>query len=675
MRDILENLNSAQKEAVLQTEGPVLILAGAGSGKTRALTHRLAYLISEKNISLQNILAVTFTNKAADEMRKRMEILLQNSKSEYRNPKQIRNSNNKNLKLSDLENSDLDIVSNFEFRYSDLEATLRIPWLGTFHSMCAKILRREAQHLGYPPNFTIYDSQDQLAVIKRILRDKNIDPKRYSPNSISYFISSAKNEFISPKEYAKFANSPFEEVVHLVYVEYQKQLFSAGAMDFDDLLCLCVKLFEENPKILEKYQRIFKYILIDEYQDTNRVQYLWVKMLSEKSKNVCVVGDDSQSIYGFRGANFRNILNFERDYPGAKVIKLEQNYRSTKNILRAADQLIKFNRQKTEKNLWTENSEGQKIIVCQALNEKEEAEFVALEITSLIQSQKSKVKSKNYGGGFSDFSDFAVLYRTNAQSRAIEEALLNFEIPYKVIGGIRFYQRKEVKDILAYLRLIVNQNDQVSFTRAISTPSRGVGEKTLEKYFIGRMSDNIKVDNFLALISNFKEKKSELTLTELIEYVAEKSGLEQMLLDGTPEGEARWENILELKSVASYSSLDDEESQLDIFLEKVALYQDSDDLDLAQSAVTLMTLHSAKGLEFPVVFIVGVEEGILPHGKSLTDETELEEERRLCYVGITRAMNKLYMLYSQSRIYFGNVTSNVPSRFLEEIPEEVKKEI
>jgi len=651
MEKIFKDLNEPQQEAVKTTEGPVLILAGAGSGKTRALTHRLAYLISVKNISPFNILAVTFTNKAAGEMRSRMENLLRNDETRIKNDEKMTNARNPN-------------TSTFDIRYSDLGVAVRLPWLGTFHSICVKILRREAKHLGYPSNFTIFDTQDQLAVVKKIMQETGIDPKNYNPNGVLYYISSAKNEFVSPDDYDQYVNSPFEEVVRDVYKEYQKYLKTVGAMDFDDLLVLCVKLFEENPTVLEKYQKIFKYILIDEYQDTNKVQYMWAKMLSAKEKNICVVGDDSQSIYGFRGANFRNILNFERDFPGAKVIKLEQNYRSTKNILRAADELIKYNRHKTKKTLWTDNSDGALLQVYQALNEKDEAEFVAMEIRALAM-------------GKSRWSDFAVLYRTNAQSRALEEAFIRYGIPYRVIGGVRFYERREVKDIIAYLRLLANPDDQISLERVINVPARGIGSKTFLKYLqdLSNLNSEIppKIQQFLEMVEEIRKKKVEVA--DLIEIIAEKTGYKDYLLDGTPEGEARWENVLELKSVAAYNDALGLENPLEAFLEKVALYQDTDNYDAGANVVTLMTLHSAKGLEFPVVFIIGFEEGLLPHSKSIDEDSDVEEERRLCYVGITRAKQKLYLLYASERIYFGNPVANSPSRFLAEIPEDVKQEI
>ncbi|MEI8061158.1 MAG: UvrD-helicase domain-containing protein [Candidatus Berkelbacteria bacterium] len=641
MKDILAELNEPQREAVRTTDGPVLILAGAGSGKTKALTHRLAYLISEKKVSPASILSVTFTNKAAGEMKSRMEILLGDQLSVISNQKKPTTDNG--------------------------QRTTILPWMGTFHSICVKILRREATHIGYPTSFTIYDTQDQLAVVKKVMQDKGIDTKQYNPNAILYFIGSSKNELVTPEEYKKFVNSPFEEVVYDVYKEYQKYLKTIGAMDFDDLLVLCVQLFEEHKDVLEKYQRIFQYIMIDEYQDTNQVQYMWAKMLSAKHGNICVVGDDSQSIYGFRGANFRNILNFERDYKGAKIIKLEQNYRSTKNILRAADELIKCNKHRTDKTLFTDNPDGPTIQIYQALNEKDEAEFIATEIRGLSYGEKSS------------WNDFAVLYRTNAQSRAAEEAFLRYGIPYKVVGGIKFYERREVKDILSYLKLIANPEDRIAFERIVNVPTRGIGSKTVIKYLQGLASLNSdvpeKIVNFLEMIEEFRLKSLTVGVSELVEIIAEQSGYKDNLLDGTPESEARWENILELKSVASYTDTLGVEKPLESFLEKIALYQDSDDRDSDADVVTLMTLHSSKGLEFPTVFMIGMEEGLLPHARSIVDENEIEEERRLCYVGITRARKKLYLIYASGRIYFGNPVANLPSRFIAEIPDDVKSEI
>ncbi len=691
--NIFEDLNKEQKEAVLQTEGPVLVLAGAGSGKTKALTHRIAYLIREKKISPFNILAVTFTNKAAEEMSKRVaKLLISNPKSKTLNSKQNLNSN-----VSNLEISDFDITSDLEFSALNF-MEVKLPWLGTFHSICVRILRREIRNLGYESNFTIYDDSDQKAVVKRVMRELKIDTKVYNPDAVRYFIGGAKNELIDEREYKKYINSPMERVVAEVYTAYEKYLKAANALDFDDLIMKCVELFQNHTEILSKYQELFKYILIDEYQDTNQAQYVWVKLLAKKHGNIMVVGDDYQAIYGWRGANFRNILNFERDWPGACVIKLEQNYRSTDTILSAANEVIKFNKNRTDKALWTEASAGCPITVYQALNEKDEAEFIALEISSLMRGEKLKEK------GNSNYNDFAVLYRTNAQSRALEEAFMHINIPYRVIGGVRFYERKEIKDIISYLRLVVNLNDFESLSRACSTPSRGIGEKTLSNYQLSIINNQInsnyqipkKLLDFLKMMAEIRVAAEDMELGDLIQHVAVKSGYKKYLLDGTAEGEGRWENVLELIGVAesipkqvesrklkvesgeeefdleansSQSQRDPSSPGLEAFLERVALIQDMDNYDSGSNAVTLMTLHSAKGLEFDTVFITGLEEGIFPHSRSMMDQNEMEEERRLCYVGITRAKKRLYLLYSFERNLYGRFQSNPPSRFIDHIPE------
>ncbi len=694
--DLLSSLNEEQKKAVLATEGPVLVLAGAGSGKTKALTHRIAYLIREKHVSPYNILAVTFTNKAAAEITARVQNLLQNYSSQILMPGQVPNDRN-----------------------------YKLPWAGTFHSVCVRVLRREADFVGYGRNFTIYDANDQSSIIKRIMRDLGIDPKQYNPNSISYFISGAKNELIDATEYKKYQSSPFEQITARVYEKYESYLRTANAMDFDDLIMQCVFLFQKNPQILEKYQQTFKYILIDEYQDTNQAQYVWAKLLADKFKNIMVVGDDFQSIYSWRGANFRNILNFEKHYPGAKVIKLEQNYRSTKTILEAANDVIKYNKNKTDKKLWTQNVEGVPINVYEALNEKDEAEYVAAEILRLARQQKSGAKTsflKPNDLQPPDFSDFAVLYRTNAQSRAIEEAMIRFNIPYRVVGGIRFYERKEVKDILAFLKYLSNPADFEALERCIQTPSRGIGEKTIAKIrefltnfqesvsitksnsdnkfgneIIDQLSTNFpaKVVDFFKLMKELGDFSVTLPLDRLILRIAEKTGYRDYLLDGTPEGEGRWENIEELATVASqiqanyeskvkniehdapdsFLDVDEAESSpLESFLEQVALVQDADSIDPNTKAVTLMTLHSAKGLEFGSVFIVGVEEGLFPHSRALMDESEMEEERRLAYVGITRAKERLYLIYAQERNIYGRFQCNPKSRFIENIPDHLLDE-
>jgi len=1039
VENLLQNLNEPQRQAVVCTEGPVLVLAGAGSGKTKALTHRIAYLIREKQVSPYNILAVTFTNKAAKEMQSRVEKLLsQNIESGVRN-------------------NSLDEPRNSSFTIHNSSGSVRLPWLGTFHSVCVRILRREAEMVGYSRNFTIYDASDQKSIIKRIMRDLSIDPKEYNPSAVLNFISGAKNELVSATEYKKYINSPFEKVVSKVFDKYSAYLKRTNAMDFDDLIAVCVRLFQENPDVLLRYQQQFRYILIDEYQDTNEAQYIWVKLLSKLHQNIMVVGDDYQclapeskicidakkslsiqdikvghsvsaaagwgsldiakvqkihktkysgyliriktksnkileltpnhkifadlqmkslqyyvylmyrsdkgyrigitqgvrgkkrqivnglvvrinqergdkiwmlkscethcdalyyeqfyafkyglpttifedsskkavysqskidelfqniptverakkmahdldldlsfphhqpqavtrngkgrkivnllmfgenrcfesrhwhshrislnttdvelklklsgifpvrnglrgtwrvetsrkdyslatdyvgdllkydsnlsinqkarlmeersfslmpaknlragmavpvviagkictdeviaverfdykgdmfdldianlhnfvasgiivhnSIYSWRGANFRNILNFEKHYPDAKVIKLEQNYRSTKTILEAANEVIKYNKKKTEKTLWTEKKVGPPITIYEAANEKDEAEFCAMEIKSL-RSRKNESGIMNYGNN-------AVLYRTNAQSRAVEEAFLRFNIPYRVVGGTRFYDRKEIKDVIAYLRLINNPTDLESLARAVSCVPVGIGEKTLAQ--IGEISKSEflnpkeivnpkiskKLINFIENIAGFRAYGETHSLPQLIETIAEKSGMRKYLLDGTPEGERRWENVLELIGVAGevqtqWSTINDQLSSndqitnsedadqtdqiaLELFLEQIALVQDHDETkNQSTDAVTLMTLHSAKGLEFENVFIVGVEEGLFPHSRAITDESEMEEERRLAYVGITRAKERLYLIYARERSLYGKFQANEKSRFIESIPE------
>jgi len=673
--DIFQNLNDKQREAVLQTEGPVLVLAGAGSGKTKTLTHRLAYLVREKKVSPWNILAVTFTNKAAGEMGERVAKLLSPpTKLRIERNYEITNNTNRDGAFGPTPNDNSEKLQANSYSLQPI----KLPWLGTFHSICVRILRREAGRIGYKSGFTIYDDSDQKSLIKRVMRELNIDPKDYNPSAIGNFISGAKNELIDFKEYKKYVNSPFEEVVSRVYVKYQNYLKEYNAMDFDDLIMNCVRLFQQEKSVLEYYQKQFKYILIDEYQDTNQAQYMWVKLLAEKHKNIMVVGDDYQSIYGWRGANFKNILNFEKHYPGAKIIKLEQNYRSTETILNAANEVIKFNRNRTDKILWTENHFGTPITVYEALNEKDEAEFVIIEIKSLSR----KV----------DLSNFAVLYRTNAQSRSIEEALMRFDMPYRIFGGVKFYQRKEIKDIIAYLRLIANPADRDALERAVGAPPRGIGEKTLAEITNfksqitnkSQISNNKKVREFVEMMRDLKTLSEEIELDQLIQSIAIKSDYKKWILDGTPEGEGRWENIQELMGVAaSIPEISNDEflisnekpnekmTKLETFLERVALIQDMDSYDPNQSAVTLMTLHSAKGLEFENVFIVGMEEGIFPHSRSQMDESELEEERRLCYVGITRAKKRLYMIYAGERNIYGRFQANPRSRFVEHIPEEL----
>lgn len=613
---ILDGLNKEQKEAVITTEGPVLILAGAGSGKTKALTHRLAYLIEEKKVHPQNILAVTFTNKASEEMIKRVAKLL--------------------------------VITNVKYQMS------KLPWMGTFHSVCCKILRKEIHNIGFRRSFVIYDEQESLSAIKQAMDDLNIDKKQYNPKTIKNFISGAKNELIDEKKYQRFAKGHFGEVVLRVYEKYQKSLKEANALDFDDLLVKTVEVFEKHPEVLKRYQDLFRYILIDEYQDTNFVQYRLVHLLADKHHNICVVGDDFQSIYAFRGANFRNILDFEKDYPEAKVIKMEQNYRSTKNIIAAAQQVIENNVLKSKKTLWTENEDGLPATVYEARNEIDEVEFLVGEIKALQSLQK--------------LNDFAVLYRTNAQSRIVEEVFLQNELPYRLIGAVRFYERKEIKDILAYMKLILNEGDKVSFKRVVNVPPRGIGEKS-QNANVKDQNENPKIIKFKDMIDDLRKASVGLKPVELIDEILIKTNYKNFLLDKTEEGEARYENVEELKSVATkYDTLDD-------FLEAVTLVADIDSYDPGAQAVTLMTMHNAKGLEFPVIFIIGMEEGLFPHSNSFAEPADLEEERRLCYVGMTRAKKRLYLSYAYSRMIYGSTQSNSPSRFIGEVSEDLLERI
>jgi len=649
--DLLKDLNKEQQRAVTTTEGPVLVLAGAGSGKTRALTHRIAYLLCDCNISPYSICAITFTNKAAQEMIERVNHLL-NSKPQTLNSKQTQSFK--------LKTSNLDLASSLEFR----TLGFILPWMGTFHKVAGQILRRELNNssLPYSSNFVIYDADDQKYLVRKILKDFGRDPKKYNPAGVLHFISGAKNELMTPDQYRPFAKGAFQIVVADVYSEYQKRLVSANAVDFDDIIMLTVTLFKTHPDVIEKYQTLFRYILIDEYQDTNHAQYTLVELLAKKWKNICVVGDDFQAIYGWRGANFQNILDFEKDYPGAVVIKLEQNYRSTDQILHAAQSVIHNNRTRTDKTLWTEKKSDIPVTVVEVDSEVEEAQFVGQEIAALAHH-------------FPSLTSFAVLYRTNAQSRALEEELLHREMPYKIVGGIRFYERKEIKDIIAYLRLIINKNDTLSMERIINVPTRGIGQKTIEHFYTlkyesgGETVIPPKIADFFEMIDVLRGEVATKTPAQMIESVLLKTGYKKWLLDGTLEGECRFENVKELITVAAGHET------LDSLLESVALVQDQDSYDGTSDAVTLMTLHSAKGLEFPVVFIVGMEEGVFPHSRSLLDNHELEEERRLCYVGITRAKERLYLLHSRARRLWGNMQVNLRSRFIDEIPAEVKEEI
>ena len=588
MSTLLNDLNPQQQEAVKATEGPVLILAGAGSGKTRVLTYRVAYLISEKRVPPENILIMTFTNRAAAEMIERIKKLVGNLPTQ--------------------------------------------PMMGTFHSFCAKILRRDGGIIGLSPYFTIYDEGDSLDAIKEAMGSLNIPIQKTSPSAVRATISGAKNELVSSLEYPQYARGFFQETVAKIYLEYQKILEKNQALDFDDLLLLTIKLFQTDPQTLTRYQIQFKYILIDEYQDTNSAQYLISKYLANRHKNICVVGDASQSIYRFRGADFRNIVNFQNDYPNSKVFNLEQNYRSTQIILDAALCVISKNKSHPILKLWTKNGQGEKIEVVEVRNEVEEAIFILSQINQ------------------SNLSNYAVLYRTNAQSRALEEQFLKTSIPYKLVGGISFYQRKEIKDVLAYLRLLQNPEDSVSLKRA-------------EKIGKGRLS------KLFELYSEINNKLGQHTTLDLLDLILARINYLDYLDDKTKEGLGRIENVKELRSVA------EQFPKLAEFLENVALVEAGDNPGRRKqdqnNAVTLMTLHNAKGLEFPVVFIVGMEEGLFPHSRSMLDPQELEEERRLCYVGITRAKEKLYLTYTRQRLFFGTRSSNLVSRFLADIPESL----
>ncbi|MEV3918618.1 DNA helicase PcrA [Bacillus subtilis] len=639
---LLSGLNPVQQEAVKTTDGPLLLMAGAGSGKTRVLTHRIAYLMAEKHVAPWNILAITFTNKAAREMKERVESILGPGADDI--------------------------------------------WISTFHSMCVRILRRDIDRIGINRNFSILDTADQLSVIKGILKERNLDPKKFDPRSILGTISSAKNELTEPEEFSKVAGGYYDQVVSDVYADYQKKLLKNQSLDFDDLIMKTIKLFDRVPEVLEFYQRKFQYIHVDEYQDTNRAQYMLVKQLAERFQNLCVVGDSDQSIYRWRGADITNILSFEKDYPNASVILLEQNYRSTKRILRAANEVIKNNSNRKPKNLWTENDEGIKISYYRGDNEFGEGQFVAGKIHQLHSSGKRKL------------SDIAILYRTNAQSRVIEETLLKAGLNYNIVGGTKFYDRKEIKDILAYLRLVSNPDDDISFTRIVNVPKRGVGATSLEKIasyaainglsffqaiqqvdFIGVSAKAANaLDSFRQMIENLTNMQDYLSITELTEEILDKTEYREMLkAEKSIEAQSRLENIDEFLSVTKNFEQKSEDKTLVAFLTDLALIADIDQLDQKEEesggkdAITLMTLHAAKGLEFPVVFLMGLEEGVFPHSRSLMEEAEMEEERRLAYVGITRAEQELYLTNAKMRTLFGRTNMNPESRFIAEIPDDL----
>lgn len=622
--NLVDSLNDRQKEAVVNTDGPMLILAGAGSGKTKVLTTKVAYLIEEKNIDPNNILAITFTNKAAKEMKERIFKLEGNSA--------------------------------FYIQIS------------TFHSFGLKILKENCELLGYEKNFTILDSDDSLSIIKKIMKELNIDANKYNQKAIKNVISNNKNEIIDPEKYSLYVNTDFDEIALEVYRKYEKSLKINNAVDFDDLLILPLKLFNNNPGVLQKYQEKYKYVFIDEYQDTNEPQYILSKMISAKYKNITVVGDADQAIFTWRGANYKNILNFEKDYKDAKVVLLEENYRSTKTILNAANNVIKNNKVRKEKNLWTQNEEGSKITYYKAFDEKDESNYVVNEIKKLIEKGVNP-------------KDICVLYRANAQSRTVEEAFLTSNISYNIVGSYAFYNRKEIKDLIAYLKLIYNNKDDVSLLRVINYPKRGIGNKAIENLAIKsnvldkslyEVIDSGKELDFKNMIEEIKKEESHLTLTELIDMVLDKSGMKKSLEDEKSiEADIRLENLEEFKSIAKAMEINEGIVSLEELLDKLALVSDvSEQKNDNEDKVTLMTMHAVKGLEYDYVFIVGVEEGLFPHSNSLESNDELEEERRLCYVAITRAKKKLYLINARSRILYGKVSSNVPSRFINEISDE-----
>lgn len=639
--DILADLNPAQRQAAETIEGPVLILAGPGSGKTRVITHRIAYLIRVCGVNPRRIMAVTFTNKAAREMEERLRHLVGGS-------------------LSDLT-------------------------IGTFHAICARILRRDGAVINVDPHFVIYDSDDQISLIKRSLEALGLDPKQYAPRVIQSAIDAAKSNLLSPADYLQRSGSYFEEVVQRVYERYQQLLTGSNALDFDDLLMRTVHLFQQSPEVLSRYQSRYLHLLVDEFQDTNLVQYELMKQIAGKYRNICVVGDPDQSIYSWRSADLRNILHFEQDYPDARVVLLEQNYRSTGMILKAASHIIAANQQRKPKELWTQNEEGLPPKVVETYNEQEEAQFVVSEIDSLVRRGEARP------------GDCAVMYRTNAQSRVLEEAFIRYGMPYRLVAGTRFYERREVKDIIAYLRLIQNPYDSVSLMRIINVPPRGIGQRSqaelgqwardqgVPEYRALQMLTEARANSdresqlpfnpriarslidFAEMMAGFVDRSRELNPVDLFDVVVESSGYHKYV-QGMVDGEERWENILELRTVMQeYRDLPVEEG-LTAFLEGVALVSDVDGLDTGADAVTLITLHQAKGLEFPVVFIVGMEDGILPHIRSIDDPEQLEEERRLCYVGITRAKRRVYLVRAFRRLLMGSSTVNRPSRFLQDVP-------
>lgn len=639
MSELLDGLNDRQKEAVEYMDGPLLILAGAGSGKTRVLTYKIAYLLEKEIVKPWQILAITFTNKAAKEMKERVEVLVGQVAQDM--------------------------------------------WLGTFHSVCVRILKREIELLGYTRDFNIFDEIDKEKVLKEVTKKLNIDEKMYPIGLLKSEISKAKEVMKDNLTYQKEAMGDFrKEEIAKVYNMYQDTLKSNNSIDFDDIIMLTVKLFLENPDRLLYYQQKFSYILVDEYQDTNKTQFLLISLLSSATGNICVVGDESQSIYGFRGADITNILNFEKEFPNAKIVKLEENYRSTKNILNAANEVIKNNSSKLDKVLWTQNEEGEKIEYKTLNNEYEEVEYVVDKIDELCRKENQK------------YSDFAVLFRTNAQARVLEEVFMKSGTPYKLIGGIKFYARKEIKDIISYLKLIQNKNDNIALKRIINEPKRGIGDTAVDKldmlasqkgvsiFELIQDSNNLtgirsagNIILFRDMINSFIRVKNEIKVSELIKKVLKESGYEDMLnSEGTKETEIRFDNLMEFIGVAIEFENENAEHTLGDFLESIALVSDVDNLDETTEAVTLMTMHSAKGLEFKNVFIVGMEEGLFPSKRSIEEDGQTEEERRLCYVAITRAQKHLFLTNTKKRTLYGSTTFSIPSRFIEEIPDSVLSE-
>ncbi len=630
---LLDELNDKQYEAVTTTEGPSLVIAGAGSGKTKVLTHKIAYLIGEKNIKPWNILAITFTNKAANEMKERVRNLIGEVADDI--------------------------------------------WMGTFHSICVRILRKTIDRIGFDSSFVIFDTSDQKTMIKKILKEQNLDDKIFTDKSVLYEISNAKNEMLQPAQYAARSNGDFrKEQIAEIYSIYQKRLKENNAIDFDDIINFTIEILLDNPDILEYYSDKFRYVLVDEYQDTNKSQFTLVTLLASKFGNITVVGDNDQGIYSFRGADISNILNFEKDFPGTKIIKLEQNYRCTQNVLNVANEIIKNNETKYEKKLWTSNEAGSLPKVYRGDNEYDEANYIVSEINSLRRNEYYK------------YSDFAVLYRMNTQSRSIEDILRRENIPYKIIGGLKFYERKEIKDIIAYLRLIHNVADNLSLTRIINEPKRGVGKTSLDNveqiansngipmYEVIKRADEFGLNRvfgntreFIATIEELRDLKDTKLISDLIKETLKKTGYTKALEDeNTIEAENRIENLNEFLTVAIEFEEQSADHSLTEFLEGITLSSDLDGMEEAEESITLMTLHSAKGHEFPAVFLVGMEEGIFPGYKSIGEEKELEEERRLCYVGITRAKEKLFMTAAKQRTIFGSTSFNNISRFIKEIP-------